>query len=257
MTFFSKIILIIAACSFLCPGLAELQLQTSGPFPGLKIFSMPAHGQNMPDPVKPGKKETLKNTPVRQEQPGDEDDSLYHTLKKGGPLMVFIVILGIISMTIIIERIIYFTYNKIWNQKEVIKLLEDISSQSKAQYREDLDDELRQAFNIYSNKMERGLGLLSGIGNLAPIVGFLGTVIGMISAFASIAAATTINAKVVAVGIQVALVTTAGGLSIAAPTLGAFYLLSHIIENRYTLADEIISNLSRGLPRLSDKLEDK
>ena len=118
-----------------------------------------------------------------------------------------------------------------------------------------MEDELRKEVQLYSNKMEKGLSLLSGIGQLAPIVGFLGTVLGMINAFASIAVATTVNAKVVAVGIQIALVTTAGGLVIAAPTLTCFYFFMHIIQNRYARSEEVINDICRKIPKLSDKLK--
>jgi biopolymer transport protein ExbB/TolQ len=76
----------------------------------------------------------------------------------------------------------------------------------------------------------------------------------MISAFAAIAAATTVNAKVVAVGIQVALVTTAGGLIVAAPILFAYYAFIHVIQNRYIASEGIISELSSKLPRMSDSI---
>ena len=65
--------------------------------------------------------------------------------------------------------------------------------------------------------LERGLVALATIANVAPLLGFLGTVSGMISAFAAIAAAEQVSAKLVARGIQEALITTATGLIIAVP----------------------------------------
>lgn len=65
--------------------------------------------------------------------------------------------------------------------------------------------------------LERGLVAIATIGNVAPLLGFLGTVSGMISAFAAIAAAEQVSAKLVAKGIQEALITTATGLIIAIP----------------------------------------
>ena len=184
-----------------------------------------------------------------------ENETLFQTVKQGGPLMIFIVLLGLVSLTIIIERIIYYTRNNVWKNEELEKIMNTTADNSESQYREDLEDEMRNVFFVYQNDLERGLALLSGIGNLSPIVGFLGTVIGMISAFAAIAAATTVNAKVVAVGIQIALVTTAGGLVVAAPSLFFFYIFSHIIQNRYARAEEIIAGRSSKLPRLSSTIE--
>ena len=65
--------------------------------------------------------------------------------------------------------------------------------------------------------LERGLVILATIANVAPLMGFLGTVAGMILAFASIEEAGTVDATLVAGGIKVALLTTAAGLIVAIP----------------------------------------
>lgn len=65
--------------------------------------------------------------------------------------------------------------------------------------------------------LERGLIWLSTVGNIAPLLGFLGTVSGMINAFAAIAQAEQVSAKIVASGIEEALITTLAGLCIAIP----------------------------------------
>ena len=65
--------------------------------------------------------------------------------------------------------------------------------------------------------LERGLVVLATIANVAPLMGFLGTVVGMISAFASIEGAGQVDPSLVAGGIKIALLTTATGLIIAIP----------------------------------------
>ena len=65
--------------------------------------------------------------------------------------------------------------------------------------------------------LERGLIWLATVGNVAPLLGFLGTVSGMINAFAAIAQAEQVSAKIVASGIEEALITTLAGLCIAIP----------------------------------------
>jgi biopolymer transport protein ExbB len=67
------------------------------------------------------------------------------------------------------------------------------------------------------SKLERGLVVLATVINIAPLLGFLGTVLGMIIAFTSIEAAGEVEATLVAGGIKVALLTTAFGLMIAIP----------------------------------------
>ncbi len=77
--------------------------------------------------------------------------------------------------------------------------------------------------------LERGLVILATIANVAPLMGFLGTVAGMIVAFESIASAGDVNPALVAGGIKVALLTTAAGLTIAIPVnIGYNYFVSRI-----------------------------
>ena len=65
--------------------------------------------------------------------------------------------------------------------------------------------------------LERGLIWLATVSTVAPLLGFLGTVSGMIHAFDAIAAADQVSAKLVASGISEALITTEAGLLVAIP----------------------------------------
>ena len=77
--------------------------------------------------------------------------------------------------------------------------------------------------------LERGLVILATIANVAPLMGFLGTVAGMILAFESIAQAGDVDPSTVAGGIKVALLTTAAGLTIAIPiNIGYNFFVSRI-----------------------------
>lgn len=183
------------------------------------------------------------------------DSTLFETIRKGGPVMIPIIFCGILALTMVIERLLFFTRRGIWKASSLPVYLSTAAKISGARYREEKSDDLREAFQNYMNDMERGMTLLQGLGNLAPLLGFLGTVTGMISAFAAIAAATTVNARIVAVGIQEALITTAGGLIVAAPATFFYYLFLHVIQQRHTQAEGIIESLCRDMPRLSDELE--
>ncbi len=81
----------------------------------------------------------------------------------------------------------------------------------------ELASAIRTTGTIELGFLERGLVILATVANVAPLMGFLGTVIGMIIAFASIEAAGDVDATLVAGGIKVALLTTATGLLIAIP----------------------------------------
>ena len=82
---------------------------------------------------------------------------------------------------------------------------------------EDIEVAIKTTGKIELGFLERGLTLLATLANVAPLLGFLGTVIGMISAFAAIEEAGQVEASLVAGGIKVALITTAAGLVIAIP----------------------------------------
>ena len=78
--------------------------------------------------------------------------------------------------------------------------------------------------------LECGLGLLGLIASIAPLLGFTGTVTGMIQAFMAIASHTggRVEPAMVAGGIYEALITTAGGLFVAIPT----HVALHFLEDR-------------------------
>ncbi|HXK55521.1 MAG TPA: MotA/TolQ/ExbB proton channel family protein, partial [Gammaproteobacteria bacterium] len=69
------------------------------------------------------------------------------------------------------------------------------------------------------HELERYLNTLGTIASIAPLLGLLGTVIGMIKVFSAITVAGVGNPTVLAGGISEALITTAAGLSVAIPSL--------------------------------------
>ncbi len=86
------------------------------------------------------------------------------------------------------------------------------------------------AGSIEVASLERGLNIISAISNIAPLLGFLGTVSGMINAFSNIVAADQVNARLVAGGIEEALLTTAFGLIVAIPLLISYNYFVHRID---------------------------
>lgn len=81
----------------------------------------------------------------------------------------------------------------------------------------ELEQVISTAGTIELSFLERGLVILATVANVAPLMGFLGTVAGMILAFSAIETAGTVDPGLVAGGIKVALLTTAAGLTIAIP----------------------------------------
>ncbi len=154
--------------------------------------------------------------------------------------MSFVVLCLIFGLALSIERIIYLNMATT-NTKGLLTAVEDamnsggvdaakaVCAESRgpvaAIFHQGLDrsggsyEELAKAVEDYgsleSTKLERGLSWISLFIALAPMLGFMGTVIGMIEAFDKIAQANTINASIVAGGIKVALITTVSGLVVA------------------------------------------
>jgi len=97
------------------------------------------------------------------------------------------------------------------------------------------------------SKLEKGLIVLATVTNVAPLLGFLGTVLGMIDAFQAIEAAGEVEATLVAGGIKIALLTTAFGLLIAIPvSVGHNYFVSRI--------DAMVIDMEESAQKMVDTL---
>ena len=181
-------------------------------------------------------------------------------IDKGGPVMVVLLALSIIALTIILLKLYQFIKSRLRNTAfidETITLLHDDGTETalhsltgnphpiarvmdtalragsdKSLSAEDRDTEITRVGSEEVRNLESYLRGLEVIANLSPLLGLLGTVIGMIKAFARLeAAGTKVDPSILAGGIWEALLTTAFGLSVAIPALAAFYLLEGEVEN--------------------------
>ena len=183
-----------------------------------------------------------------------DDPSFTQVLKKyfidGGPFfMSFVLLALILGLALVIERIIYLALSTTNSDQ----LLEDVENALNSEgvdaakevcrnstgpvatiFYEGLDkmDEgiemvdkaIVSVGSVENGKLERNVSWISLFIALAPMLGFMGTVIGMIGAFDAIEAAGDISPSLVAGGIKVALLTTVFGL-IVAMILQVFYNL--------------------------------
>ncbi|MBC7189106.1 MotA/TolQ/ExbB proton channel family protein [Candidatus Aerophobetes bacterium] len=171
-------------------------------------------------------------------------------LIKGGPLMVPLVFCSVLALAIIIEKFItlgliekksrHFAdkIRSIINGEDedkvekVIALCEVTSSplsrilragvEKKDREREEIKEALEDAGSLEIPFLEKHLKILGTIVTVAPLIGLLGTVMGMIRAFNVIALQGVGEPGALAGGIAEALITTAVGLTIAIPSL-VFY----------------------------------
>jgi biopolymer transport protein ExbB len=117
-----------------------------------------------------------------------------------------------------------------------------------------VEKSVEEALAEQSARLFRKIEYLSVIGNLAPMVGLLGTVIGMIVAFQNVAATQgTASAPQLAEGIYQALVTTVGGLLVAIPSIGAFAVfrnrIDQLVAEAAWLSQHVFSPLRRKAKR--------
>jgi biopolymer transport protein ExbB/TolQ len=96
--------------------------------------------------------------------------------------------------------------------------------------REVYDRAVRRSLLAAGASMRRGLGVLATVGATAPLVGLVGTVVGIVNAFGQLAAAGQGGVGVVAAGIAEALVTTALGIGVAIPAVWLFNFLSQRVQ---------------------------
>ena len=200
------------------------------------------------------------------------DQPLNQALKQkfieGGPaFMSLIIICLIIGLALAIERILYLSFSKI-NTKKLVENVEEalkeggiekakevcrdtrgpvasIFYQGLLRYDQGLDvveKTIVSYGSVQQSQLESGLSWISLFIAIAPSLGFLGTVIGMINAFDAIQAAGDISPNVVAGGMKVALITTVGGL-IVAMILQVFYnyILAKIESITIDMEDSSIS----------------
>lgn len=188
---------------------------------------------------------------------------MFELIKAGGPLMWPIIACSIVAMAIFVERMWAYRKEKvvpehllsqIWNFHKTQKLtaahvqaIRDNSPlgrvlaagltnirHSREVMKEAIEEEGRQV--VY--ELERYLNTLGTIASISPLLGLLGTVIGMIKVFTAITSAGVGNPAVLAGGISEALITTAAGLSVAIPSLMFHRFLSGKVDELVLAMEE-------------------
>ena len=169
---------------------------------------------------------------------------MFELVQAGGWLMIPILLCSVISAAICVERfwtlrseqvaprhLLVRVWNWIKNSEMDNRRLKELRSGSPLgqilaagivshrQGRDLMKESIEEVANQVVHDMERYLSTLGTIAAITPLLGLLGTVIGMIKVFSAIRLEGTGNAAVLAGGISEALITTAAGLTVAIPSL--------------------------------------
>jgi biopolymer transport protein ExbB len=179
-------------------------------------------------------------------------NSVFDFVIKGGPLMIPIALCSLVAFTIIMERLITLRRSHIIPPVLIQKVREKLkeggghprgaldyckSNPSAAaavlcaaikrlgESEELLAKHIQEAGERESLKLRKRLRVLSVIGSIAPLLGLLGTITGMITAFQTVAASGEAlgRTELLAEGIYEAMITTAAGLIVAIPVLVCYH----------------------------------
>jgi len=198
--------------------------------------------------------------------------NIFEVLAQGGLVMVPLAICSILSLAIIIEKFFVYRKKKIF-KPEVVSIVQNISSsddykmalnicqkytsplsnlvniilsnhdQPLEDIKEDVVDQGRQEIRF----LERGLTILETVAAIAPILGLLGTVLGMIKVFSVISLQGVGDAASLSSGISEALISTAIGLSIGIPTLVFYNYFDRRAQNIILDIENISNDLIRRI----------
>ena len=193
--------------------------------------------------------------------------SLFVILSKGGYTIIAIAIAAFIGLYVVIERFLYYrrirenTDELIRNIKPYLDdgdfttainiLRQKNSPQAKVivrgllnRSRESMEAQAREEVK----NLEKGIGVLSSVVAVSPMLGFFGTVVGMIRAFMQIESlGGSVNPSRLAGGIWEALVTTAAGLGVAI----VFLILYNILVDR---ENTVVQEINRVMDEFSPYL---
>lgn len=194
--------------------------------------------------------------------------------QKGGVVMYGLVLLSIYAVAVTIFKIVQFRQANVFDRSFIDPALREIkqgdrqkATQTLAGIKGPVARIMRVTFECVANRdmssksreaeimrvgsgdlrvLESHLRGLEMTAAIAPLMGLLGTVVGMITSFSRLSlSGARVDPSLLAGGIWEALLTTAGGLTVAIPALAAHYILDGIIERvRATMKDVSVQILS-------------
>ena len=165
-------------------------------------------------------------------------ETLSETVMSGGPLMVPIGLCSVAALAIIIERSFSLSRSRVLPAGILASALATLNGEARAPLgkselarvlecgleaagdgADTLREHVEEALDSATLRLEHSLNWLASIAAVSPLLGLLGTVLGMIEVFAELMARRGTEVASLAGGISEALITTAAGLSVAIPSV--------------------------------------
>lgn len=204
--------------------------------------------------------------------------SVWDFVVKGGPVMIPIGLCSLVALTVIVERLASLR-RRIVIPGDVLPgvtglLSVDGGDREKAldfckangsplsnvlaagikrlgEPVELLERHIQEAGQREASKLRKFLRLLSVLASIAPLLGLLGTIFGMINAFQTVAASGEALGKteLLAKGIYEAMITTAAGLMVAIPVILAYHWLAAKVENLVAEMDRMTVDFVEAIAR--------
>ncbi len=161
---------------------------------------------------------------------------LAHLADQGGPVVIAIFAVGALMWAIIVERIWYFSWTlprQTRNARAQWEARSDHHSWCARQIRE-------ATISRVNVSMTNGLQMIAVLVAMAPLLGLIGTVTGMLEVFSSMEILGTANAGAMAGGVSAAMVCTVSGLAVAISGLyPGYYFRRRAARETEKLADEL------------------
>jgi len=206
--------------------------------------------------------------------------SIYDVLEKGGWAMIPIIFCSILTLAIIIERTkllrkykhnvddVYNDITKHLNEndfegavfycKRIMSPLTAVAHKVLISFQnkeKDLEKSVDEVVTDEMPKLEKNVGTLGIVANICPLLGLLGTVLGIIRSFSAISQQNLGDTTKLAAGISEALVATASGLIVAIPALAAYNYFQARIDTLSWGMDKIATKLINYLKNKETKNE--
>jgi biopolymer transport protein ExbB len=193
---------------------------------------------------------------------------MFQLFIKGGPVMLLLFLCSFVGVYVIIQKYLYLKVNQIDDDYYLDKIKNKLITVGKAESirqlklerklmlrvlagaiklsdgsSDEIQNGIKEVTYLELPKLEKNMNILSSIITVAPLLGLLGTVIGLMKIFNVISGGNLGDPTMLSAGIAQALITTVTGLAIAIPFIFLYQYLSHRIEMFILSTEKVVNEI--------------